>query len=277
MGRCFKALALFFCFVIVACSSKTDGAQLLLDNARQLYNEGKYDQAKSEIDSIKTLYPKAFDQIRASLALLDSVRRGQDTHTIAICDSLIALHEPKLDSLKKLFVYQRNKEYQEKGFYVPKESATSGPLTFTTLRSGVGEDGQMYLESVFIGNGQKHNKIKVSAKDGLSAESRPVNDDGLNYRFSNLGKQFEIIRFAGEDDNGVAKFIFENTDKPLTLILEGKNKSSYTLSQPVKYAVKKSYRLSMMMQQLDSLKTEKEKSEYKIYYLDKKNANTNEN
>jgi hypothetical protein len=71
----------------------------------------------------------------------------------------------------------------------------------------------------------------------------------------------------------MAKFIFVNMDKPLTATIEGQGRYTYTLSQPVKSAIAKSYQLSVMMLQLDSLKTEKEKAEYRVYYLDnKKNA-----
>jgi len=137
------------------------------------------------------------------------------------------------------------------------------------LRSGVTEDGKLYVESVFIGS-QKHNKLRVSLKDGSFAETQAVTDDGLNYRFSNMGKNYEIVRFAGPDENGVGKFIFSNSDKALTATITGNGKYSYTLPQVTKSAIAKSYELSVMMSQLDSLKTAKEMAAFRLYNMDNK-------
>lgn len=253
-----------------ACGVKDDRAKLHLDAARDFYAQGEYTLAKQEIDSINILYPKAIEERKAALVLLDTVRRGENDYTITICDSLIALYIPQIDKYKLQFSFQRNKEYQETGTFIPKESLTGGVIAGTTLRSGVGEDGILYLESVFVGGKQKHDRIKVSAKDGSFAESLPVTDDGFLYRFSNMGKDYEIIRFMGDKENGVAKFIYVNLNNPLTLTLEGQSKYSYSLSQTIKSAVSKSYQLSFMMLQLDSLKTAKEKAEFKNYNLNKK-------
>jgi len=257
---------LFISFFFLTCGKKDDGASLSLERARELYLNKEYTQAKQEIDSMHVLYPKAFEQRRAGLALLDTIRRAENNRIIMQCDSLIVQYIPQLEKLKSLFSYQRNKEYQETGTYIPKESV-SGVLTGTTLRSGVGEDGHIYLESVFVGQ-QKHNQIKVSTKDGFFVQSLSVTDDGLNYRFSNMGKNYEVIRFAGSDENGIARFIYSNQNTPLTLTLEGGNKYSYSLSQTIKSAVSKSFQLSVMMLQLDSLKKAKEEAEFKIYYLE---------
>lgn len=264
-----KSVPVFFTiFLMIACSPKDNGAQTKLETARQLYTAKEYAQAKAEIDSISTLYPKAFEERKAALALLDSVRKGENLQIVEQCDSLIAANEPVLARMKNLFSFQKDKRYQEEGTYIPKESLSGGMISNTTLRSGVGENGVLYLESVFVGGKQKHNKIKVSAKDGSFVQSLPVTDDGVNYRFSNMGKDYEVIRFTGASENGVAKFIFSNMDKALTVALEGQSKATYPLSQGIKNAVSKSYQLSTMMLQLDSLKTAKDMALHRNYYLD---------
>lgn len=256
--------------LVSACSPDKKAAQEMLMQARELYKNGEYTKSKQTIDSMKVLYPKAFDQINAGFALTDSIRKGENTLIIAQCDSLITTYTPIIDSMKQYFIYQRNKEYQETGFFIPKEGYTGEKLTNTTLRSGVDEkNGQIYLESVYIG-GQIHNQIKVSTKDEAFAESLPVTSEGLNFRFSNLGKQFEVIKFAGKDDNGVSKFIVTHIDKPVTVTISGQGNITYNLSANAKSAINKTYDLSVMMTQLDSLKTEKEKAQYKLHYLDNK-------
>ena len=267
-----QVLTILF-FFLFACSSGNDGAQSRLDAARKYYKQREFSLATQEIDSIKVLYPTAIEQRKAGLALLDSVRRGENNDIIRTCDSLIRLFEPKVEETKKMFVYQRDKRYQETGSYIPREQVADH-IASTSLRSGVSEEGQLYIESVFIG-AQKHKKMRVSLKDGSFVETHPVTDDGLNYRFSNMGKSYEVIRFAGVDENGVGKFIFSNSDKPLTASIEGGTGNyTYALSQITKSAIAKSYQLSIMMIQLDSLKTEKEKAEFRIYNLDNKKIKT---
>lgn len=272
MKNFYKGIYVLLFFFILACTPDNKEAQTLLNTARQFYTEKKYSLAKLIIDSLNTVYPKAFAQRQAGIFLLDSIRESESLQTIETCDSLIQSFLPKVEQQKKLFSFQQDKRYQETGSYIPKEIITSS-ISGTTLRSGVEENGNMYIESVFLGS-QKHNKIKVSSKEGSFVESIPVNDDGLNYRFSHMGKTYEIIRFSGSHENGIAKFISINTNKPLSVTLDGSEKHTYSLSQHAKSAITKSYLLSEMMLQLDSLRTAKEKAEYQIYYLKNKKDGT---
>lgn len=264
-----KAILIISVLAVIACSSDEKAAQQYLDNARELYAQGDYIHAKEEIDSLRAKYPKSFKQIDASFLLVDSIRRAENTETIERCDSLITAYTPMIDSVKKYFVYQRDEKYQETGTFIPKEGYTGLQLTGTLLRSGVEENGQLYIESVFVG-GQMHNKLKVATKDGSYAESQQVDGDGFIFRFSNLGKQYEVIKYSGQNENGVARFVVANQDKPITATLSGQGNYSFVLSKVSKTAISKAYDLSVMMTQLDSIRTEKEKAQFNIMSLDKK-------
>lgn len=277
--RLFNTNAFIFLIVFLvsftSCDNDNREAQLQLSKVRELYNNKDYVTAKSELDSLNIKFPKALEERKAGIALLDSIRRAENMQTIEVSDSLINVFQPQVNEKKKMFSFQRDKNYQETGSYVPKEMVSTH-ITGTTLRSGVEENGQLYLESVYIG-GQRHNKIRISLKDGLFAESLPVTDDGLNYRFTNMGKAYEIIRFTGAAENNVAAFVFSNAEKMLTVTVDGQAKYSYTLTLQARTAIAKSYELSRMMLQLDSLKTAKEKAEYHLYYLDNKDNKSMEN
>lgn len=264
-----KAIVIISVLGILACSSDEKAAQQYLNNARELYTQGNYTAAKEEIDSLRAKYPKSFEQIDASFLLIDSIRRTENNEIIERCDSLITAYAPVIDSVKKYFVYQRDEKYQDTGTFIPKEGYTGLQLTSTLLRSGVEESGQLYIESVFMGS-QTHNKVKVSTKDGAFAESQEVSGDGLIFRFSNLGKQYEVIKFTGQNENGITQFIVANQDKPITATLSGQGNYSFTLSKISKTAIAKSYDLSVMMMQLDSIKTEKEKAQFRIMSMDQK-------
>ena len=85
-----------------------------------------------------------------------------------------------------------------------------------------------------------------------------------------MGNNYETVRFSKSKENGIAKFIFVNQAKPLTVTLMGQSKYSYTLTQTIKSSISKSFQLSFLMLQMDSLKTAKEKAEYFNFELDKK-------
>lgn len=264
-----KAIVIICALTAIACSSDEKAAQQQLDSARQLYKDGYYSEAKQAVDSLRAHYPKAFKQIDESFLLVDSIRYSENEQIIEKCDSIITAYTPIIDSVKKLFIYQRDEKYQEKGTFIPKEGYTNLQLTSTLLRAGVEEEGKLYIESVFIGS-QTHNKVKVSTKDGSYAESQQVSGDGFIFRFSNLGKQFEVIKYTGPDENGVAQFVAANQDKPITATLSGQGNYSFQLSKASKTGISKAYELSVMMSQLDSIKTEKEKAQFTMMKLEEK-------
>jgi len=241
-----------------------------LETIQNLYENGEYTDALEKIDSIQVLYPKAFPEIKTGLALKQDVRRALNQKQVSDCDSLLSTYQAKTDSLKKFFIYRKDKE-DVTGVFIPK-TVSAEAITSTMLRAGVNEGGSMYIESVYTG-GQLHNTIQVATKDKQHAESLPINDDGFNFRFSHSGKQYEIIKVTTIHDNGLAKFIYNNADKPLTVTLKGKNTLSYTLANVQKKAITDSYALSSSILIQDSLNFVKNKALDLIKYLDSEKSN----
>lgn len=259
---------LLMVIAVVSCGEKKNSlATEYLIDIHSLYEQGEYETALQKIDSIQILFPKAFQEIKDALALKQEVRRASDERQIAISDSLIVTYQPKIDSIKKLFIYRKEKE-DDYGVYIPKTISTNTPNA-TTLRSGVNDNGSMYIESVYIG-GQIHNTIKVNTKDGKFAETLPIQGDGFVFRFSHMGKQYEIVQATSIHDNGLANFIIAYSDSPLTVTLKGKSMISFPLSNIQKKAIADSYQLSKLMLQRDSMATVKDKAQMRIKYLNAK-------
>lgn len=266
MKHFFICISVVFAVLATSCSENHQVAEKHLSSARILLAQNEFERAKAELDSINTNYHKSFEQRKAGVLLLDSIRRAENAFLIDEVDSKLEELAPVLEQLKTDFVFQKDEKYQETGAYVPKTTAGSGVLAYTTLHSGVEEDGRVYLESIFIG-GQKHNKITVKSGDA-TAESLVVEGDGYIHRFTDLGKSYEVIRLIGANENGVAKFIADNAKSAISVQLTGSHTASYTLPQNIKNAIAKSQELSSCMLLIDSLKSEKEKAEFKNYYLD---------
>lgn len=270
---CSKLVLVALMFTITSCQSKTKNAKDYLNIAEKAYLSGNFESAKSNIDSIKLLYPKAFLEIREGFDLMQNVRRAENKRNIVFIDSMIDANYIQLKKLQTNFDFVRDQNYQEFGNYIPKLTPSSNSLEQNTLRSGVSEKGILFLESVLSGANLNHNKIKVSIPDGSYAETHTVTADGLNYKFTTINKTYEIVRFIGNDENGVAEFIFTFQDTPITLTYIGKRNITQALTKAEKKAIGQSFELSNTLYEIEGLKFERVKSEALLRYLEKGKAN----
>ena len=85
--------ALLLLAVIALCVSCGPNVEKLatarLDNAKQLFSVGNYNVAKQEIDSIRILYPKAFEARRQAIRLMQQIEEAEQMRAIEYEDSLI--------------------------------------------------------------------------------------------------------------------------------------------------------------------------------------------
>jgi len=255
---------------IFSCSGKKRDAETYLTEARKAYEESNYALAKLKIDSIKLLFPKSFDEIKAGFALMQEVRMAENKRNIAFCDSMLRESYNKLNEMLPKFDYVRDSRYQEFGEYYPKIYPYQSSLNRNGLRSGVGEKGELFIESILSGSTIRHNKIRVTAGDGSFAETLAVTSDGLNYHFQTLNKSYEIVRYTGRNENGVAQFIYIHQNEPLRVEFIGNRTISVALSDSAKQGIAHSFELSTLLLNIEQLKFEKEKSETLIRYLESK-------
>ena len=260
--------AVFFT-TLLSCGDKSKKAKDYLILAENDYLAGNYESAKSNIDSIKLLYPKDFKEIREGFDLMQDVRKAENKRNIVFIDSMIDANITKLKELQRNFDFVRDENYQEFGNYIPKLTPVSQSLNSNNLRSGVSEKGVLFIESVLVDSKMNHNKIKVSTPDGSYAESLVVTSDGLNYKFTTLEKSYEIVRFIGNDENDVAEFIYTFQNSPITLTYLGRKTTSISLSKSTKTAIAQSFELSRVLYEVEDLKFEKGKTEALLRYLDK--------
>lgn len=256
----------------ISCKKDNHEANALLSKARSLYTSGNYGAAKIAIDSISKIAPKAFTQINAGLDLLDSIRYGENIQIINLSDTALKQIEPRIELQKALFSFEINRKYQEKGTYIPKAYPRSLTTAQTGLRSGVDEEGRIFLESV-SDRSTKHFAVEGTTADGLKSQTLPVVDDGANYRFRLLGgKNVEVVRYAGKFENGLAAFIVANRAKNITITLKGKSSFSFALPANAKKGIVDSYTLSRLINEKDTIRFRMEKSKLLIKYLDEKRA-----
>lgn len=259
-------LALFF---LISCiGRKGKSAKTYLEEAELAHQIGKYSLAKLKIDSIKYLYPNAYDEIDAGFKLMQKIRKSENIRNIAYCDSMLQKNYSSLNNHLTKFDYVRDDQYQEFGEYYPKIYPHRSSLEKNGLRSGVSEKGNLFIESVLSGTLIKHNRIRITSSDGSFLESGVVTTDGLNYRFTSGGKSYEIVRFFGADENGIAGYIHSYNDKPLTVHFIGNRTIQISLTTNAKKGISQSFELSRLLIDIQRLKFEKERSETLIHYLE---------
>ncbi len=267
----FKTFSLILLsFLLLSCSGNRRKAEHLLSEAQTLYTEGDYFLAKLKLDSIKILFPKAYDEIKSGMKLMHGIRMAENVRNIAFCDSMLAVSEVRKSELIKHFDFMKDAEYQELGVYYPKSYPYSQSLNRNGLRAGVEEKGQMFIESVLLNNRVKHNQIKVVTKNGDFAKSLTVTSDGFNHSFTTLDKSYEIVRFNENTENGVINFIYTFQENPISLVFVGSREVSAELTQAQKKGLVQSFELSTLLLEIEKLKFEKEKSETLIRYLESK-------
>ncbi|MDO5665300.1 MAG: hypothetical protein Q4G63_08605 [Bacteroidia bacterium] len=254
--------------LFISCSEKSKNAKTYLIEAESALIDGNYALAKLKIDSIKELFPQSFDEINKGFELMQQVRMAENRRNIVYCDSILTVNNQIINKMLNSFTYVRDPQYQEFGDYVPKIYPLNTSFNQNGLRSAVNEKGQMYIESVFSGNTLQHNRIKVATKDGSFAESLSVTTDGLNYRFRTLNSTYEIVRFSGNNDNGVAKFIYTFKEESIILSFIGSKTTVITLPEIAKKAIVQSFELSTLLLDIEKLKYEKGRSEALIKYLE---------
>ena len=265
----FSFIAVFIVLFFASCSN-TKEAKRYVAEAENAMHQHNFQLAKLKIDSIKMRFPKAFDEIKSGFALMQQIRELENRRNIAFCDSGLRVNEELKTEMLKSFEYIRDEKYEEKGTYYPTIYPLQTSLNQNGLRSGVSENGALFIESIFSGNTLKHYQVKVNTKNNAFAETLPVTSDGLNYAFATGGKRYEIVRYSGNNENGIAKFIYSFQQEPLTISFIGNKISSATLTEAQKKGISRSFELSQVLTQIEKLKYEKEKSEALLKYLESK-------
>lgn len=257
---------------LTGCSNDEKKAQARLDSARNMYERNELFAAKSEIDSIRILYPKEFKVIREGLTLMRQVEQKEAERNLAFCDSLIPIRQQELEGLKKGFNLEKDSAYNEIGNYVSKQQTIERNIQRCYIRSGVNEKGEMYLASVYFGaNPLNHTGIKLSTKDGLFAETPAIPyDGGLNYRFKDLGNTTEVVTYQGEKCEDAVKFIFANQKERIKVEYTGGKPYVLYIADADKKAIASTYELATVLSDIEKLTKEKEKAIKKLAYLEKK-------
>ncbi len=253
-------LSLFIIATLFAAScseSVEEQAARSLQSAREAFEQGDYQSAKTQLDSLKVQYPKAFEARREALKLMREVELAEQQRNIECIDSLLQARQAELDEMLKAgFTFEKDEKYQEVGNFMIASQAPMKNLNNTYLRGQVDENGIMTVTSIYKGKPISHNKVKVSSGENYAESANPIN----KYSSKHLGVTTERVDFRFGKDEGIIGFIVLNADKNIKVELIGEKSYSYKMRKEDVKAIKSLYELSVVLRTIKELEASREEA-----------------
>lgn len=263
-----KLIALPLFMTLFSCNSDEKKAEELFQRAESSFATGDYSLAKLQIDSIRTLYPKAFEVRKAGIKLMQQVDLQEQQKTLVYLDSVMAVKQASLDSIKGNFVLEKDTAYQEVGNYFYPTQTVEKNIGRSFLRGQVNERGEMSITSIYCAGGKLHHRaVKVSVDD-LFAET-PISPDC--YETTDLGKAIEKADYKLGADGGVIAFITANQDKKrIRLEFIGDRNYKTTMQPNDIKAIAELSRLAQILSSIEAIKKEQNEANLKIRFVNRK-------
>lgn len=266
-----KKLIVGLCATLVLASCGNDAekkANERLTTARTAFEQGDYNEAKLQIDSIKILYPKAFDARREGISLMQQIELKEQQQSLVYLDSILQTKQKEFESIKNKYVLEKDAEYQQTGNYFWPTQTVEKNLHRSFLRFQVNEQGVMSMTSIYCGGSNLHHfAVKVIAPDGSFAET-PASKD--SYETTNLGEKIEKADYKMGADGNVMGFLYLNRDKNIKVEYIGDRKYTTTMTPADRQALAGIYELSQLLSSIGQIKKEQEEANLKIQFVTKK-------
>lgn len=256
------------CCTLFSCEDVEKKAGEKLQAAREAFELGNYNEAKILIDSIKMLYPKAFETRRAGIGLMQEVELKEQEKSLVYLDSMLQAKQKEFDAIKGKYTFEKDAEYQNIGNYLHPSQVIEKNLHRSFLRFQVDENGVMSMTSIYCGAHNIHHvAVKVTAPDGSFAETPAAKD---SYETTDLGEKIEKADFKLGEDGNVMGFLYLNKDKNIKVNYRGERPYSITMTAADRQALVSVYELAQLLSSMTEIKKNMEEANLKIEFVKKK-------
>lgn len=256
------------CCTLFSCEDVEKKAGEKLQAAREAFELGNYNEAKILIDSIKMLYPKAFETRRAGIGLMQEVELKEQEKNLVYLDSMLQAKQKDFDAIKGKYTFEKDAEYQNIGNYLHPSQVIEKNLHRSFLRFQVDENGVMSMTSIYCGAHNIHHvAVKVTAPDGSFAETPAAKD---SYETTDLGEKIEKADFKLGEDGNVMGFLYLNKDKNIKVNYQGERPYSITMTAADRQALASIYELAQLLSSMTEIKKNMEEANLKIEFVKKK-------
>jgi hypothetical protein len=242
-------------------------AQIRLQKAEVALQQENFSEAKLQIDSIKVLYPKAFEARKQGIKLMQQVDLKEQGKTLVYLDSMMQVKQAQLDSIKTNFVLEKDTAYQEIGNWFYPTQVVEKNVGRSFLRVQVNELGEMSLTSIYCAGGQlNHTSVKVSVGDTF-AETPMTND---SYATTDLGRTIEKADYKVGEDGGVVGFIVANQDKNIQLTFIGDKTYRTAMQKNDRKAIVELVELARILSGMEEIRKQQKEANLKIQFVTRK-------
>lgn len=242
-------------------------AQLHLRKAEAALQQENFSEAKLQIDSIKILYPKAFETRKQGIKLMQQVDLKEQRKTLVYLDSVMQVKQHQLDSIKGNFVLEKDTAYQEIGNYFYPTQTVEKSLGRSFLRGQVSELGEMSLTSIYCAGGKLHHTaVKVSVGDTYA--ETPMSKD--SYESVDLGKTIEKADYKLGEDGGVIGFVVANQDKNIQLTFIGDKTYKTAMQKNDRKAIAELVNLARILSGMEEIRQQQKEANLKIQFVTRK-------
>ena len=242
-------------------------AQQRLQKAEAALQQEKFGEAKLQIDSIKMLYPKAFEARKQGIKLMQQVDLKEQQKTLVYLDSMMQMKQMQLDSIKGNFVLEKDTAYQEIGNWFYPTQVVEKNVGRSFLRGQVNELGEMSLTSIYCAGGKlNHTSVKVSV--GETFAETPMTKD--SYVTTDLGRTIEKADYKLGEDGGVAGFIVANKDKNIQLTFIGDKTYRTAMQKNDRKAIVELTELARILSGMEEIRKLQKEANLKIQFVTRK-------
>lgn len=242
-------------------------AQLHLQRAEAALALDNFNEAKLQIDSIKILYPKAFEARKQGIKLMQQVDLKEQRKTLVYLDSAMQVKQAQLDSIKGNFVFEKDTAYQEIGNYFYPTQVVEKNLGRSFLRGQVSELGEMSLTSIYCAGGRlNHTSVKLSVGDTFA--ETPMSKD--SYETTDLGRIIEKADYKLGEDGGVIGFIVANQDKNIQLQFIGDKTYRTAMQKNDRKAIVELVELARILSGMEEIRQQQKEANLKIQFVTRK-------
>lgn len=242
-------------------------AQIRLQKAEAALQQENFSEAKLQIDSIKVLYPKAFEARKQGIKLMQQVDLKEQRKTLVYLDSMMQVKQLQLDSIKGNFVLEKDTAYQEIGNWFYPTQVVEKNTGRTFLRGQVNELGEMSLTSIYCAGGAlNHTAVKVSVGDTF-AETPTTKD---SYTTTDLGRTIEKADYKLGEDGGVVGFIVANQDKNIQLTFIGDKTYKTAMQKNDRKAIAELTDLARILSGMEEIRKQQKEANLKIQFVTRK-------
>ena len=253
-------------WLLAACAEDVERpAQEYLTRAQDLYAHKQYHTAKLQLDSIKVLYPKAFDTRKQAQALLLQVELAESEAGKAYVDSLLHDVSAKVAQLTAKLYLDKDVRYQEVGHYYASAHRIENNVSRSYLRPQVDERGACTIVAFYRGKPIQAHTLRLTAADGTFVELKAAYE---SYVSSDALGRTERTDFVVEPDNNVASFVALQQGKSLKATLVGESgNANIILAKADAQALQTVCELGAVLRSVSNLQAQSQELERRIRFF----------